>query len=602
MGYKFNPLIGAGFDESISVSALDVKGTVADVASLPGGATTGDVYKVTADENFYVWDGAAWVSLGTLLGPQGPIGPTGSTGADGQTVLNGTVDPTDNVTGTDGDFYINTTTNEIFGPRTAGAWGSGTSLVGPGGGATTLGALNDVDLATSPPTNGEALVYDSANSEWVPGAAGATAAGAANQIQYNDGASGLAASADLTWDNTGKELGVGGDLNLDSGGTFSTTIQSVTPTANRTISFPDQTGTVGLVSGATGNIQFNDAGKLAGSGDFNIDLDWNNASTVFTGLKVNVTDTASAAGSKLLDLQVGGTPRASFSQQGVGGDVHGELALNGPSNTRIRLGAVGTNSLGITLTDAGEYYRFGPGTGFFVYASAAIGWANGGFTSTGIYDLTLYRDAANTLAQRNGTNAQTYRLYNTYTDASNYERGFLQWDTNVLKIGTENAGTGTARDLKIQTGGTDRVTLGGGNGLTISGTVSQVFVDCTTYFASATAAASRALAGNGFKVGSSYKYEFSSTSGANGTPDAALARDSAGVVAITDGSTGTGYVKQTPVLVSALPAAATVGAGTRGFVSDATATTFASVVTGSGTASTAGTVPVYSDGTDWRIG
>lgn len=36
-------------------------------------------------------------------------------------------------------------------------------------------------------------------------------------------------------------------------------------------------------------------------------------------------------------------------------------------------------------------------------------------------DVILARDAANTLAQRNGANAQTYRLYGTYTDGSNYE-------------------------------------------------------------------------------------------------------------------------------------------------------------------------------------
>ena len=136
--------------------------------------------------------------------------------------------------------------------------------------------------------------------------------GTDKQVQFNDGGS-FGGDAGLTFDKTTDLLTVGGDINLDSGGTYSTTIQSVTPTANRTISFPDQTGTVGLVSGATGNIQFNDAGKLAGSGDFNIDLDWNNASTVFTGLKVNVTDTASAAGSSLLDLQVGGTSAVSFT-------------------------------------------------------------------------------------------------------------------------------------------------------------------------------------------------------------------------------------------------------------------------------------------------
>ena len=65
-------------------------------------------------------------------GPQGPAGPAGangSDGADGATVLNGSIDPT--TEGVDGDFYINTSNNTIFGPKTGGSWGSGTSLVGP---------------------------------------------------------------------------------------------------------------------------------------------------------------------------------------------------------------------------------------------------------------------------------------------------------------------------------------------------------------------------------------------------------------------------------------------------------------------------------------
>ena len=52
------------------------------------------------------------------------------------------------------------------------------------------------------------------------------------------------------------------------------------------------------------------------------------------------------------------------------------------------------------------------------------------------------------------------------------------------------------------------------------------------------------------------------------------------------------------VTVSGLPSASTVGAGSRSFVTDATATTFASIVAGSGSNG----VPVYSDGTNWRIG
>jgi len=50
--------------------------------------------------------------------------------------------------------------------------------------------------------------------------------------------------------------------------------------------------------------------------------------------------------------------------------------------------------------------------------------------------------------------------------------------------------------------------------------------------------------------------------------------------------------------VALLPSAPASGAGARAFVSDANATTFASVVAGGG----ANTVPVYSDGTNWRVG
>lgn len=58
------------------------------------------------------------------------------------------------------------------------------------------------------------------------------------------------------------------------------------------------------------------------------------------------------------------------------------------------------------------------------------------------------------------------------------------------------------------------------------------------------------------------------------------------------------YVKVSAVAVSALPSAATAGNGARAMVSDATATTFNSAVAGGGV----NIVPVFSDGTVWRIG
>ena len=95
------------------------------------------------------------------------------------------------------------------------------------------------------------------------GGGSATAAGAAGEIQYTDGTN-LAASADLSWDDTAKLLDVGGDITLDDGGTYTTTVQTVTPTANRTISFPDATGTVALVAGSSGQVTYNNAGAQAG--------------------------------------------------------------------------------------------------------------------------------------------------------------------------------------------------------------------------------------------------------------------------------------------------------------------------------------------------
>lgn len=71
-------------------------------------------------------------------GAAGSNGFNGSNGVDGKTVLSGSAAPT--TEGVNGDFYIRTTTNEIYGPKTAGAWGSPTSLIGPEGPEGDVGA------------------------------------------------------------------------------------------------------------------------------------------------------------------------------------------------------------------------------------------------------------------------------------------------------------------------------------------------------------------------------------------------------------------------------------------------------------------------------
>ena len=76
-------------------------------------------------------------------------------------------------------------------------------------------------------------------------------------------------------------------------------------------------------------------------------------------------------------------------------------------------------------------------------------------------DVKLRRDGAGILALRNGTNAQEVRVYNTFTDASNYERGVIKWASNVLEIGMEHAGTGVQRLVQFHRGGVDHIQLNG---------------------------------------------------------------------------------------------------------------------------------------------
>ena len=71
--------------------------------------------------------------------------------------------------------------------------------------------------------------------------------------------------------------------------------------------------------------------------------------------------------------------------------------------------------------------------------------------------VSLIGDAVNTLALRNSTVSQALRVYNTFTDASNYERIALYWTSNTATLETQQAGTGTARDWQLGTYGSANV-------------------------------------------------------------------------------------------------------------------------------------------------
>jgi hypothetical protein len=281
---------------------------------------------------------------------------------------------------------------------------------------------------------------------------------------------------------------------------------------------------------------------------------WNNGATTYTSIKMNVTDTASASGSLLLDLQVGGSSKFSVSKAGVANvqdvfaasgvyaptviqitssagrfDIGGDVYLTRAAAASLRLGAADaaapvaqtfgvqsviagtTNTAGTNFTIKGSA---GTGTGaggslIFQVAPAGssgsaqnafvnaltinstraavfdgtiafqdvngtiingqgvsiatgwVAWRNGVGTST---DLYLYRDAANTLALRNGTNAQRFNIYGTYTDASNFERFSVYYSSgDAYYLAFDKLGTGVNRNLKILTGADLYLQIGGGS-------------------------------------------------------------------------------------------------------------------------------------------
>jgi hypothetical protein len=173
---------------------------------------------------------------------------------------------------------------------------------------------------------------------------------------------------------------------------------------------------------------------------------WNDGATTFSAIKMNVTDTASASGSLLMDLQVGGVSRFSVKKNG---DINIISGATVTSSNLIYFGGGGQTGINSAFSVNSQALT--------VNGAKYLGW---GSNAAATADVQLFRDAADTLAQRRSTNPQAFRVYNTYTDASNYERGFMRWNSNVLRIGTEKAGTGSARALELQTDGTTRLTIG----------------------------------------------------------------------------------------------------------------------------------------------
>ncbi len=263
------------------------------------------------------------------------------------------------------------------------------------------------------------------------GEIGKTAWNEAHQLTM---ASGKLLGRSTAGDGAAEELTVGAGLSL-SAGTLSAT-----------------------VGGADGQVQFNSGGAFAGDAGLtynagtgaltvggktltasapalDISQTWNNAAVTFTGLKFNVTHTASAAASLLADWQVGGVSKFSVSKDGLiksAGLGDSTTSKASYANNAFVVVSVGYQSF---LTDYSKNLFWN--TSYIGFTSDA---------SSG--NVRLYRDADNNLAQRNGTNAQTFRLYGTFTDASNSRRLELSMSTaGVAVIKPDGIGTGASGNV-----------------------------------------------------------------------------------------------------------------------------------------------------------
>jgi hypothetical protein len=156
----------------------------------------------------------------------------------------------------------------------------------------------------------------------------------------------------------------------------------------------------------------------------------------------NITNTASGSDTRLLRLDVGGGHRFSV-------DTNGRIRFGSNSMSFVDIGS------GFSMY-SGEFeeviaVRGGGNIALSIYGNNAI---NLGGNNVNV----ITRDGADhAIAQRWSTNAQTFRVYNTYTDSTTHERINVKWASNVAIIGTEKGSVGgTARDLEFQTDGTAR--------------------------------------------------------------------------------------------------------------------------------------------------
>ena len=166
---------------------------------------------------------------------------------------------------------------------------------------------------------------------------------------------------------------------------------------------------------------------------------WNDSTKLFTGVLIDITNNGSSNNSNYLNIKENGTN--VFTVRRSTASSFTDL-LSPQYGFRF-----GTNAgtIGFTLRPQVNLAGFSTNT--------SLAW--GSDVANLSYDLVVLRDAANIFAQRNGLNAQQFRVYN-YTGTNSGEFGVFGWQAtgtgnapNALVIGAQASQSGTVRDVVL---------------------------------------------------------------------------------------------------------------------------------------------------------
>jgi len=338
-----------------------MQGSVATSGDLPpSGNTQGDAYIVQEDDSLWIWDGAAWVSGGSIQGPPGATGPAGAQGPTGAQGLKGDTGAT-GPEGPEGD------------PGPQGIQGvPGT----PGQGVPTGGAATHVLTKVS------ATNYDTA---WQAPSGGITLPLTQHltfspDTTYDIGASAASRPRDLF---VGRHIESGGNLSVN--GTANVAIVqagSVNSTGNLTVGGTLSVGTAmpaGLMTTVKAYAGGNSSGDTVGyhmyskAGTLLAEL-WTDAVAGTTRLKAN--------GQLAFHTGAGSTGFTATNQRmliAADGAVSmaGVLTVSGGAINVDHVRTAGAqNMMGLTGNGGGEtlFYAAGPGGFRWVNSANSVQW------------------------------------------------------------------------------------------------------------------------------------------------------------------------------------------------------------------------------------